>query len=170
MVDSKYLSVLPTRWRSEWGKLAGMSQQCIKTLLGKGVLSSVSSHALWLEKLNSCLQKHLPLSIDTTVKLAGIDARHQAVIHVNGAEWSTQIRLQQGLIKAILRDCGSGEIKKLVVKNRPLESIIENNSRFKPARKSISQSSRKTIEVVADGILDKQLKQSLKRLARKSVE
>ena len=146
-----------------------MSRQRIKTLLGKGHLSSIKDRALWLGKLNACLQKQLPLSINTVVKLANVDTRQRAVIHVRGAEWSTQIRLQQGLIKAILRSCGAGDIKGVVVKNRPLKQLAEEDVKPRHVNRPISQSSRQLVETAANGVTDKALQRSLRRLARKKV-
>jgi|GEM_PF-4019422 len=146
-----------------------MSRQRIKSLLGKGQLSSIKERALWLGKLNACLQKQMPLSINTVVKLANIDTRQRAVIHVRGAEWSTQIRLQQGLIKAILRSCGAGEIKGVVVKNRPLKQLAEEDVQPKHVNRPMSQSSRHLVETAADSVSDESLQRSLRRLARKKV-
>ncbi|MCW8964989.1 MAG: hypothetical protein OQL16_14425 [Gammaproteobacteria bacterium] len=144
-----------------------MSRQRVNTLLGKGSFSSIRERALLLARFNACLQKQLPLSINTMVKLANIDTRHRAVIHVRGAEWSTQIRLQQGLIKAILRSCGAGDIKGVVVKNRPLKHMAEDSLKPERVQRPMSRSSREMVEAVAGGVSDKQLQQSLRRLARK---
>jgi len=130
-------------------------------------LSSIRNRALWLAKLNACLQKQLPLSINTAVKLANIDTRQRAVIHVRGGEWSTQIRLQQGLIKAILRSCGARDIKSVLVKNRPLKDLAEENLQPEPVHRPMSRSSRDLVETAANGVSDKRLQQSLRRLARK---
>ena len=143
-----------------------MSRQRIKTLLGKGSLSSIKERALWLAKLNACLQKQLPLSINTEVRLANVDTRQRAVLHVRGAEWATQIRLQQGLIKAILRSCGAGDVRGVVVKNRPLKHMVEDKLQDKHVERPISASSRKLIDGAAQGVTDKSLQQSLRRLAR----
>lgn len=120
-----------------------------------------------LEKLNRCLQRQLPLSINTVVKLANIDTRKRAVIHVRGAEWSTQVRLQQGMILAILRSCGAGEIKGIVVKNRPLKDLAEESTQVTSVHRSLSDSSRDSIEAAAGSVSDERLSRSLKRLARK---
>ena len=146
-----------------------MSRQRVNTILGKGSLSTIRQRALWLGKLNACLQKQLPLSINTVVKLANIDTRKRAVIHVRGGEWSTQIRLQQSLIQAILRSCGAGEVKGVVVKNRPLKHLPEENLVTKFVQRPMSQSSRQMVEAAANSVSDEKLRLSLKRLARKKV-
>lgn len=146
-----------------------MARQRINSLLGSGSFSRVRERALWLEKLNRCLQKQLPLSINTAVKLANIDSRKRAVIHVRGAEWSTQVRLQQGMIRAILRSCGVPEVKGIVVKNRPLKHLAEESTQPAKVHRSLSDSSRASIDAAAGSVSDDQLKQSLKRLARKRV-
>ena len=132
-------------------------------------MSSIRERALWLGRLNACLQKQLPLSINTVVKLANIDTRQRAVIHVRGGEWSTQIRLQQGLIKAILRSCGVAEIKGVVVKNRPLKNLAEESVEPEKVHRPMSQSSRNMVESAANSVSDERLQHSLRRLARKRV-
>ena len=67
-----------------------MSRSRINSVLAKGKLAAVRERALWLGRLNECLQKQLPLSINTVVRLANIDTRKRAVIHVRGGEWATQ--------------------------------------------------------------------------------
>lgn len=149
--------------------LAHMSRKTIKTTLSKGSLSSISARAMWLGQLNHCLQKNLPLSINTTIKLANIDTRQRAVIHVRGGEWATQVRMQQGLIRAILRGCGVPEIKGIVVKNRPLKHLAEEEMRPIRVERTLSQSNRQLVETIANGVSDEHLRQSLRRLARKRV-
>ena len=146
-----------------------MSRQRVKTLLGKGSFAGIRERALWLARLNGCLQKQLPLSINTVVKLANIDSRKRAVLHVRGAEWSTQVRLQQGLIKAILRSCGVEEIRGVVVKNRPLKDLAEESVKSTPIQRPMSAESRKTVESTANSVSDERLQASLRRLARKRV-
>lgn len=146
-----------------------MSRKNVKSVLSSGPLASIHQRALWLARLNECLQKNLPLSINTTVKLANIDSRKRAVIHVRGGEWATQVRLQQGMIRAILRSCGETEIKGVVVKNRPLKDLAEEEMQPQYVSRSLSQSNRHLVEVAADGVSDSRLQQSLRRLARKRV-
>jgi hypothetical protein len=138
-------------------------------VLSGGSLASIQERALWLGRINHCLQKHLPLSINTVVKLANIDTRQRAVIHVRGGEWATQVRLQQGMIKAILRSCGTTEIKGVVVKNRPLKNLAEEKIRPQRVNRNLSGPNRQLVETIANGVSDKRLQQSLRRLARKRV-
>jgi hypothetical protein len=146
-----------------------MSRARINNILGKGAFSAIRGRALWLARLNRCLQKQLPLSINTVIKLANIDTRKRAVIHVRGAEWSTQVRLQQGMIKAILRSCGADEVSGVVVKNRPLKHLAEESNKPVRVRRSMSRASRESIEAAASTVSDEQLSHSLRRLARKRV-
>ena len=146
-----------------------MSRQRVKTLLGKGSFASIRERALWLARLNACLQKQLPLSINTVVKLANIDTRKRAVLHVRGAEWSTEVRLQQGLIKAILRSCGVDAVSGVVVKNRPLKDLAEESVQSEYVQRPMSADSRKAVESTASSVSDERLQASLRRLARKRV-
>ena len=146
-----------------------MARRNVKSVLSGGSLAKIQQRALWLARLNACLQKNLPLSINTTVKLANIDSRQRAVIHVRGGEWATQVRLQQGMVRAILRSCGVAEIKGVVVKNRPLKDLAEEKVQPRHVQRTLSQSNRKLVEAIADGVSDGRLQQSLRRLAGKRV-
>ena len=146
-----------------------MSRSRINTVLATGKLAVVRERALWLAQLNECLQRQLPLSINTAVRLANIDTRKRAVVHVRGGEWATQVRMQQGLIKAILRSCGVSELTGVVIKNRPLKNLAEESLQPTRQQRPISQSNRQLVESAANGVSDERLKLSLQRLARKRV-
>ena len=146
-----------------------MSRSRINTVLATGKLAVVRERALWLAQLNECLQRQLPLSINTAVRLANIDTRKRAVVHVRGGEWATQVRMQQGLIKAILRSCGVAELDGVVIKNRPLKNLAEESLQPTRQQRPISQSNRQLVESAASGVTDESLKLSLQRLARKRV-
>ena len=145
---------------------AQMPAHHVDSLINKGVLAGIRTRALWLSKLNQCLHRQLPLSIDTMVRLADIDTRRRAVIHVRGGEWATHIRMQQGMILDILRTCGLTELSGIVVKNRPLRERQES-AHLRKNRHTMSCSARELIEASANGISDEQLAQSLHRLARR---
>ena len=138
-------------------------------MLARGTLAAIRERALWLGQLNACLQKQLPLSINTVVRLANIDTRKRAVVHVRGGEWATQVRMQQGLIKAILRSCGVADVTGVVVKNRPLKNLAEEAMQPVRKQRSLSQSNRELVDSAANGVTDERLKLSLQRLARKRV-
>lgn len=146
-----------------------MSQQRINSALSQGSFSRIQQRAIWLARVNACMQRQLPLSINTTVKLANIDTRQRAVLHVRGGEWATTVRMQQGLIRAILKSCGIDGLKGVVVKNRPLKQLPEEELRPTRVKRDLSQQNRDLLASIAESATDEKLKQSLRRLARKRV-
>jgi hypothetical protein len=143
-----------------------MSRNRLKNLLKKGGLASIRDRAMQLSRLNECLQRQLPLSINTTVQLADIDSRRRAVLHLRSGEWATQVRLHQGMILAILRACGAEEIRGVVVRNRPFDLMRREQRSAKFSARRISRRAGELIGSCADGIQNEDLKQSLQRLAR----
>ena len=148
---------------------AAMSRSRVNSLLGKSSLASIHERALWLAAKNECLARQLPLAINTRVTLVNIDTRRRAVLHVDGAEWATQIRLQQRMILAILKSCGIADVQSVLVKNRPasLEPLARKR-KSRPARRLNAQT-RDLICDTADGIKDERLRRSLRRLGRRPV-
>lgn len=145
-----------------------MSRQTAGNLL-KNSLPDIRERALWLSGLNRCLKRHMPLSINTVVRLVNIDSRKRAVIHVRGGEWASQLRIQYRMILNILKSCGVRQLRGVVVKNRPLEDMPEQTMQVRRVRRSLTDPSRKMIHNVAEGIADTKLRESLRRLARKSL-
>ncbi|TNF98241.1 MAG: hypothetical protein EP297_08625 [Gammaproteobacteria bacterium] len=145
-----------------------MSRNRLNNLLKKGDLARIRDRAAWLSRLNECLERQLPLSINTTVQLADIDSRNRAVLHLQGGEWASQVRLHQKMIMAILRSCGVEDIRGVVVRNRPFDLMRKENRRSKFAGRTISPGSRDLINSCATSIENEDLKDSLQRLARHS--
>ena len=144
-----------------------MSGQHIDSFIDKGTLAGIRARALRLSKLNDCLSRQLPLSINTELKLANVDARKRAIIHVRGGEWATHVRMQQDMILATLKSCGLDTLSGVVIKNRPLQDLTGGHVRPKRSRHPMSDSARELVAALANGVSDKRLAQSLRRLARK---
>lgn len=120
-----------------------------------------------IARLNKCMEKHLPLSINTTVRLVNIDTLKRAVIHVKGPEWATHVRMQQRMILAILKSCGLKELTGVVVKNRPLKDLAEEDVKPKKVHRYMSESTRDLVDSYANSVTDERLAKSLRRLARR---
>ena len=73
------------------------------------------------------------------------------------------------MIKAIIRSCGVADVKGIVVKNRPLKHLAEEEMRPVHVNRPLSQENRKLVDAAAEGVSDERLAQSLRRLARKRV-
>ena len=144
-----------------------MAGHHVDSLIGKSTLAGIRKRALQLSRLNECLIRQLPLSIDTVVKLVDIDTRNRAIIHVKGGEWTTHVRMQQGMILAILKSCGLDELSGIIIKNRPLKSLLEYDTRPKRIEHQMSNSTRNLIEASANAVPDEHLAESLRRLARR---
>lgn len=146
-----------------------MARHRVNNILGKSHLSKIRDRALWLSQKNECLARQLPLSINTRVNLVNVDSRKRAILHVAGAEWATQVRMHQRMILAILKACGVADLTGAVIKNRPAvqHPLLRTNAR-RP-RHRLSASTRDLIDASASSITDEGLRQSLRRLARKSV-
>ena len=144
-----------------------MPQQRADAFIRGSRLSHIHRRALRLAALNRCLERQLPLAVDTIVKLANIDRRGRAVVHVRGDAWAAQVRLQQRLIITILRSCGGDEITGMVVKNRPLAGLAEIEMQPKAVRRPLSPASRDLIAAVARGIGHPPLAAALRRFARR---
>ncbi len=146
-----------------------MSQKRADAFVRRSTLSQIRDRAMELSKLNRCLEKQLPLSINTVVKLVNIDTRKRAIIHVKGAEWATHVRMQQRMIQAILKSCGQADIQGIVVKNRPLKDLAEEDVQLRQVHRDLSESTRDLVDASADTVSDERLAHSLRRLARKRV-
>lgn len=146
-----------------------MSQKRADSFVRQSTLSRIRDRALQLSRLNQCLAKQLPLSINTVVKLVNIDTRKRAVLHVKGAEWATHVRMQQRMILTILQSCGRADIQGVLVKNRPLEDLAEEDTQPRRVHRNLSQTTRDLVEASAASVSDERLAHSLRRLARKKV-
>ncbi len=144
-----------------------MSRHRVDSLIGKSVLADIRARALQLSRLNKCLIRQLPLSINTVVKLADIDTHKRAVIHVKGGEWATHVRMQQRMVLAILKSCGLDGLGGIVVKNRPLKDMAEDDVRPRQVERRMSDSARDLVAMSANDVSDERLARSLRRLARR---
>jgi len=146
-----------------------MSRQRLNQILGKSRLSSIRERAMWLTKMNECLARQLPLSINTEVKLVNVDTRQRAILHVSGGEWATQVRMQQRMILSILKACGIDKLSGVVVKSRPASLKPVEPGRSRRPRRQLSTNTRDLLDSTAASVKDEKLRDSLKRLARKTV-
>lgn len=137
------------------------------TLIRRSTLSRICERAIQLARLNQCLEKHMPLPIDTQVKLVNIDTRKRAVLHVRGAAWATHVRMQQRMIQSILRSCGITDLQGIVVKNRPLLGLAEHDTQPRSVHRYLSKSTRELVATVAGTVSDERLAHSLKCLAHR---
>ncbi len=144
-----------------------MSGQHVDSFIGKGTLADIRARALRLSKLNDCLFRQLPLSINTEIKLVNIDAYERAIIHVRRGEWATHVRMCQGMILATLKSCGLDTLNGVVIRNRPLQGLTGGYATPKQNRRPMSNSARELVAALASSVPDERLAQSLRRLARK---
>ena len=136
-----------------------------KKRLDSHISPRIRRRALWLARLNACLAGNLPPAVNTAIQLADIDARGRAVVYVGGGEWAAQLRLQQGMLLAVLKSCGAKGVTAVTVKNRPLYGINERiNAPRKTVKRRLSRPTRDLIASTARAVADERLARSLRRL------